>query len=417
MLKFKHLLFIYVYIISSYTLTSYAQSVVAVQDFDRRGTAFYIGEGKFVTNFHIMQGNLKSFNNYFIRILDTHKNDHIIYIKTILHLDALNDLAVVQVHPKNIPFLDTILTPLTISKSIKLTNKLSYKVISVDYHSHKKPIIKTIPLLSPSIMIPFYTNDTQHTLKIHSSSLIFGMSGSPVLVNNKVIGIVRSSKFNLAFGLATSSLYLLKLLKTKPLNCINHDCVYQEIEDIKTKAENNNIHAQYILSKFYTNGIRVKKNKTIARYWLTKAAKQTEYQPPITYFSYNNFIYNKKNMNKIVQDAKKGHAESQYQLSTIYYFGNTYFKQIQTMYWLKKAAQQGHIEAQYNLGKMYLHRKGILKNLNQAHYWLLKAAQQDHREAQYELSLLYSQKNEIYTDLEKADYWLLKSAMPKDTNK
>lgn len=248
-------------------------SVVSVQKIVNnkaiQSKAFYIGDGKFVTNFHIIKTKSKKLlQNLSINTLNAHEANF--FIKKIIHLDAVNDLAVVQVSPQDIPILDQILIPLEIYNSTSLITDLKNTPLFIpDYHNNLMPVLFYELIIS-----------TQQ-LKFKASKLTVGMSGSPILLNNKVVGILYGKSG--IIGMATHSGSLLKLLKQKSLNCIDITCITQEMNNLKIKALHGNFHAQYKLGLFYYAnkdlvGIFGSYQYIKAKYWFSKAAKQGHLQ-------------------------------------------------------------------------------------------------------------------------------------------
>lgn len=340
MILVKKILFIFIiYFITStsysvstldvFNLHNLESSVVSLQNKSDKNTAFYIGDGRFVTSFQVISIMFQNINDFIISI--SHKNKiKKMFIKKILHLDALNDLAVVQVDIQDIQKLNKIMSPLKMSIDTSLNKNYTHKVIALDY-SNNQLAVKIIPISSQNIIF-------KHDIfKFISKDIKPGMSGAPFLINNKVISILSSASSDLIN--TTPVVKLLSLIHTTPLNCTNISCIKQELNNLEIKAKNNNLKAQYTLGHiYYSTGIFHNINK--AHYWLLKV-------------------------------ARKGYANAQYTLGVMHLTGKGAKQNKLIAYdWFLQAAKQHHIESQHNIGLMYLKGDGITQNITLAKYWL-----------------------------------------------
>lgn len=153
-----------------------------------------------------------------------------------------------------------------------------------------------------------------------------------------------------------------------------------DVLDIKTKASQGHVDAQYNLGVMYYQGDRVEKNVEKSTYWFQKAADQGDSE---AFYNLLESIENKSMViSKIVTMASKGNVAAQYTLGVKYYHGDGVERNIkESIYWLEMAATKGSVNAQYNLGIMYHHGDCVLKDVEKSIYWLKMAANQGDQEA------------------------------------
>ena len=154
-----------------------------------------------------------------------------------------------------------------------------------------------------------------------------------------------------------------KLLVLLLTVCFSLCCSAQSISELKKKAEQGEVVAQFNLAVRYDDGKGVTKDPKQAVYWYRKAAEQ-------------------------------GLATAQYNLALCYNEGEGVTKDPkQAAYWFRKAAEQGDADAQYVLFGCYYKGEGVTKDPKQAAYWLRKAAEQGYADAQEILPLLEVELN------------------------
>ena len=112
------------------------------------------------------------------------------------------------------------------------------------------------------------------------------------------------------------------------------------IENIKTQAEQGNAKAQSVLAASYSGGKNgLSQDHVKAYYWYKKAAEQ-------------------------------GDAISQFLLGGAYSEGKGVRQDHhKAMYWLKKSASQNNAAAQFYIGTMYFFGEGVRQNKAQAKEW------------------------------------------------
>lgn len=128
------------------------------------------------------------------------------------------------------------------------------------------------------------------------------------------------------------------------------------LEELKTKAENQDPAALYELGSRYFNGEGVSKDYAEAMRWVRLAAEQ-------------------------------GHSEAQYHIAANYYRDLNY---PEAMHWWRLAADQGHAFAQFNLGGLYHGGEvGVPDDMAKAIHWYSLSADQGHPGAQVNLGFIY----------------------------
>ncbi len=119
----------------------------------------------------------------------------------------------------------------------------------------------------------------------------------------------------------------------------------EEVQFVRTLAEQGNSRAQHNLGAMYLNGSGVQKDHEQALHWFEKAAQQ-------------------------------GDALSQHNLGAIYLQGlGGAPDPAAAAHWFTKAAMQGDPRSQYSLGALYFEGLGLERNLEKAYIWLSLALQ------------------------------------------
>ena len=113
----------------------------------------------------------------------------------------------------------------------------------------------------------------------------------------------------------------------------------QDLDRLRTAAEQGNACAQSILGLMYAMGEGVPENHREAGKWFRLAAKQ-------------------------------GNAQAQFNLGLMYNKGvGVPESDVEASKWFQLAADQGHAEAQFNLGFMYANGEGVPEDYVQAYIW------------------------------------------------
>ena len=125
-----------------------------------------------------------------------------------------------------------------------------------------------------------------------------------------------------------------------------------ELDELRNKADQGYIKAQFKLAEAYYSGKGTSKNLGQAFFWYEKAAQQ-------------------------------GHPKAQRALGAMYELDKGTAKEPEkAAYWYGKAAEEGLARAQTNLGILYETGEGIMQHYEAAHFWYEKAAVQGYARGQ-----------------------------------
>ena len=194
----------------------------------------------------------------------------------------------------------------------------------------------------------------------------------------------------------------------------------ETIEEIRTKAEQGDMAAQYFLGIAYESGEGVAKDMRESVRWYRQAAEQgyakAQYVLGLAYESGAGVA---KDMREAVrwhrQAAEQGVAEAQYNLGVLYWNGAGVAKDMrEAVRWFHQAAEQGVAAAQYNLGVLYLNGEGVAKDTREAVLWHRQAAEQGYAKAQYNLGLVYDLGEGVAKDTREAVRWYRQAAEQGD---
>jgi hypothetical protein len=142
-------------------------------------------------------------------------------------------------------------------------------------------------------------------------------------------------------------------------------------DEIKLKAKQGDIVAQFELGRMYLEGEGVAEDTEEAMSWLRKA-------------------------------AEKGHAHAQFQLGMLLVLKDKFSDAAR---WLRKSAEQNDSMAQVLLGRMIEAGRGLRKSEEEAVLWYRKAAEQGEVEAQYRLAQMLSSGRGVKKDEVEAMRW------------
>lgn len=136
-----------------------------------------------------------------------------------------------------------------------------------------------------------------------------------------------------------------------------------EFDRTKTKAEQGDPEAQYMLGVAFINGMETPRNYSEALEWITKAANQ-------------------------------GSADAQSELGRIYRAGEVItVDHDRSTYWFSKAAKSGNAQAQYELGRLYQQGLIVPRDLKKSRQWFERASLNGHSAAQYEFAEILITEN------------------------
>jgi TPR repeat protein/DNA repair exonuclease SbcCD ATPase subunit len=154
-----------------------------------------------------------------------------------------------------------------------------------------------------------------------------------------------------------------------------------DLNEIRTKAEHEDLEAQNALGNVYTNALLgVKQDYAEALRWYRQA-------------------------------AEKGFAPAQFNLGLAYELGRGLppDERLAFQYYLK-AAEQGFAAAQFNVGNMYSAGRGVGQDLFEANLWYKQAAEKGVTEAQFNLGLAYEAGRGVKKDEVQAARWYKQAA-------
>ena len=153
-----------------------------------------------------------------------------------------------------------------------------------------------------------------------------------------------------------------------------------DLKQLKGKAADGNVNAQYLLACKYHEGKGIPKDLVQAVFWFEKAASQ-------------------------------GDAWAQFMMGNFYSTGEgVKMDQTKSADWYSKASAQGNKYAQYILGLDYLMGSGVPKSERAAAELFSRAAASGHDGAQYYLARMYASGTGVAKDAAKANFWYYKAA-------
>ena len=230
-------------------------------------------------------------------------------------------------------------------------------------------------------------------------------------------------------------------------------CEEAWIKDLKAKALQGDIDAQYYLGKRFYDGDGVERDYEEAFKWYSKAAENGHagaqcsvaemyecalgvdedheeaarwYQmafenghPEVKdslceeYYTIAKYFCGdyEESIKWYFKAAELGHSDSQFYLGVMYENGRGVTKDdSEAVKWYRKAAEQGDVDAQFNLGLMYEDGRGVTKDDSEAVKWYRKAAEQGLAGAQFNLGLMYYNGRGVAKDESEAVKWFRKAA-------
>ena len=341
----------------------------------KMGTAFFISptEGQnttqVITSLHAIESLLKPSHIHLENLVLTHHNlKGVFRFKKILRLSHLYDLALLEVDQASPSFLDLVENPSPSDNSLYV----------IGYHNSghsKESEFDKFEQTSPLIDLDYGEITINH-------SNLKGLSGSPVLLNGKVRGVVSISLQNLLNFISVNDMKA--FLKEDTFLCHSSfakECLNSAKElFIKSPQQDLKYYYNLLLSVFTSEIIRSKKTeeekKEFWRRFETAIAgleklKQRKNNPLLfhllsEYYRFNSYRFSFLETNRIDSNSKKrrhnlekgalsGDRYSQYILS---YIENPEELPIPLLssskvYWLLKAGQNYLSQAQYEIGETY----------------------------------------------------------------
>lgn len=205
----------------------------------------------------------------------------------------------------------------------------------------------------------------------------------------------------------------------------------QEIDNLKKRAEQNEIEALLELAEIYEDGMEVEQNleEAVRLYRLAAHLGNAEAQENLGRMYQHGLGVTQDDteavrLYRLAADQKDKHAQfslglmyqkgrgveqnddeavklyrlsadqnnknAQFSLGLMYQEGRGVEQNdTEAVQWIKRSAEQGKPEAQLHLAQMYLIGHGVEQNDEEAVLWLRKSAEQDYAGAQYTLGLVY----------------------------
>ena len=222
------------------------------------------------------------------------------------------------------------------------------------------------------------------------------------------------------------------------------DTMQQVLREMIVSADQGYSIAQFILWRFYTEGI-IEKNPIEAARWLLMAGEQglveAQYAMGVSFRLESNFA---ESVKWFLKASIQGHSESHYNLGEIYHQGMGDIKrnlkvakihltfaatagnfeacadlgsvcyelgeETEAFEWVMLGALKGNVDAQMCLAVMYYHGQGCFENKSEAMRWYRKSGHQDHAIAQCFLAEMYFEGDGCPIDKAEAMRWFTKSA-------
>lgn len=177
---------------------------------------------------------------------------------------------------------------------------------------------------------------------------------------------------------------------------------------LQLSVEQDNANAQYVMAKYYYNGVYVVENMDKCVELLQKAIIQNHIEAKLRL---GIFLCDgegiERDINKglayIKEAADEGNSDAMLILAGYYCEGEIIEEDFETgFHYLVLSADQGNSKAQSALGKYYHDGDGIEQDFEKAVYYLQKASDNGHDEAQSLLGEMYFLGEGIREDNEKA---------------
>ena len=354
------------------------------------GSAVFISSDTLVTTAHVI-GRLKSpvKENLFFTNPKTNES---VPITHILHLDYKYDLAVLKTENYSSDVF------YSMSK-----DRLDHhqQVLLVGFPKTHFHIIKGQVLAQPDFFLD------RSVARIDGIDQISGASGGAVFDTDtgQLVGIIMRELGVSSYIQFVSTEQIKQLLLKTPLSCIFENCVKKQIAVLRAAAQNDDMIAQYELSRWYQS----QENKKQYLYWLHRAAQ-------------NDFAFAQFDLGLLLERdekdidgaislykaaAKKDFITVQYTLGIALLKKSNYKD---AFHWIKIAAEQGFFKAQFTLGMFYYYGIGVDVDYKKAAVWIKKVADIGDSLAQFQLGLQYHFGEGVQQDDIQAVYWIKQAA-------
>lgn len=162
----------------------------------------------------------------------------------------------------------------------------------------------------------------------------------------------------------------------------------------KRAADKNDMLARMYVASAYLNGYGVKKNKDMARRYITRAAQQdnalAQYELAQMFLASKHRKSHRLGISWLKKSAKQGNQHAQYALAMMYREGADRLARSpeKANEWIGKVAKHTHPDTAYLMGEYY-NQSELLPERMKAVDWYQKAVKAGHRDAKYKLGLMY----------------------------
>ncbi|MBC6415269.1 MAG: bifunctional trypsin-like peptidase domain-containing/SEL1-like repeat protein [Bdellovibrionales bacterium] len=335
-------------------------SVWKIQDKSKavkmKGTGFFIGPTKIITNFHVIQ-TLSSLEDIRITQEETSRE---LRVKKLVSVSIEEDLALLETEESVSDYLNL--------EEEELDSPESLYVVAYPGGKFKK--INQTGILKWN----FFSSDN-----LYNS----GASGGPVLdKNHNLVGVVSMAHYNLLF--------------------------FIEIEDLKNFLEDKD----FLCRELNFKGCMKRVGEDYLRYLQGEKVPQDYYKIGVAFQRYEKLEFVQEQVKKWFEiSVNQGHVLAQLELAKMHYKGlGTWQDFTKARELLERLANQGHSLAQYKLAGIYYKGIGTEKDLEKSREWFEESAKQGHVVAQYKLARIYYKGLGTEKDLEKSREWFEKSA-------
>lgn len=167
------------------------------------------------------------------------------------------------------------------------------------------------------------------------------------------------------------------------------------IAELEDAASNGSNSALYKLGVRYLQGINVKKNRILGRYFLEQAAEKSNPEA-IDYFT---------------SRAHQGDLYAIVFVGDLLYFGNGLPQDVKRgMQWYMAAVAEGSSRAMLRLGEAYSANEFIRVNQDKALYWYKAAAEAGLSAAMFQLGEIYRYNELVFGNFTESFDWYIKAA-------
>ena len=387
-----------------------------------KGTAFFISPYHIVTNFHVISsGKGESYKSRSIEDITLQKGDQILKLRGVSRVSAVDDLVILETEEEVTDYLE-----LSKKKPLERLNVLEQDGFNIN----RKEVLlgRLFALGYPGgvkqtlIHLEKYgvtDNGYNYQIAVNKTNTR-GSSGGAVLdATGKVIGVLRGSASNMADVVKVSQLEELRRGDIG-LDCSKltlRECIEQEIENLKEKAEEGYPLALYRLFRMYYDGEGgveqdLRKASQLMLKLVEKGHPHILYEAALTYLEYRSRYRNTSSL-------------SQYEDKEIsFYLEIGGVNEEKVLDFLLKSVEQAYPPTLVTLAFLRFEGKGFLRkvfnwillNERKAFELFSTAADMGYAQALYQLALMYSLGKGVRKDKEKSYKLMLEATKQGDAN-